>query len=96
MLTGISWYSSQLMPDALVPLVVLGLWLLGFRWEKLGRSERAGLAALVLLGLLSHMSCMALAIGLIIVILIARIVLRGQGWPLSVSILPPAAVVPRA
>ena len=93
LLTGISWYTSQLMPDALVPLVVLGLWLLGFRWEKLDPSERAGLAALVLLGLLSHMSCMALAIGLIIVILVARIILRGRGWLLSVFILPPAAVV---
>ncbi len=91
--TGISWYTSQLMPDTLVPLVVLGLWLLGFRWEKLGRSERAGLAALVLLALLSHMSCLALAIGLIIVILIARIILRGRNWPLSVSSLPPVVVV---
>ena len=93
LLTGISWYTSQLMPDTLVPLVVLGLWLLGFRWEKLGQSERAGLAALVLLGLLSHMSCMALAIGLIIVILSARIVLRGRNWSLSVFSLPPVAVV---
>lgn len=93
LLTGISWYTSQLMPDTLVSLVVLGLWLLGFRWEKLGRSERAGLAALVLLGLLSHMSCMALAIGLIIIILVARIVLRGRNWPLSVFSLPPVAVV---
>ena len=93
LLTGISWYTSQLMPDALVPLVVLGLWLLAFRWEKLGPGERAGLAALVLLGLLSHMSCMALAIGLMIVILTARIILRRRGWPLSVSILPPTTVV---
>ena len=81
------------MPDALVPLVVLGLWLLGFRWEKLGQNERVGLAALVLLGLLSHMSCMALAIGLTIVIVIAQIVLRGRDWSLSVFSLPPVAVV---
>ncbi len=93
LLTGISWYTSQLMPDALVPLVVLGLWLLGFRWEKLGQNERVGLAALVLLGLLSHMSCMALAIGLTIVIIIAQIVLRGQDWSLSVFSLPSVAVV---
>jgi hypothetical protein len=92
-LTGISWYTSQLMPDALEPLVVLGLWLLGFRWEKLRRSERTGLATLVLLGLLSHMSCMALAIVLIIVILIAWIFLHGHEWTLSVFIIPPAAVV---
>jgi hypothetical protein len=93
LLTGISWYTSQLMPDALVSLVVISLWLLGFRWEKLGRSERTGLTALVLLGLMSHMSCMALAIGLTIVILIARVAHHRQRWSLSVFSLPPLAVV---
>ncbi|MBI5558584.1 MAG: hypothetical protein HY885_13200 [Deltaproteobacteria bacterium] len=93
LLTGISWYTSQLMPDALASLVVLSLWLLGFRWEKLGRSERAGLTALLLLGLLSHMSSMALAIGLSLVILIAWVAQRRQKWPLTVFILPPLAVV---
>jgi hypothetical protein len=92
-LTGISWYTSQLMPDILVPLVVLGLWLLGFRWEKLGHGERAGLAAITLLGLMSHMSCMALAIGLILVIFIARIALRKQDCSFPIFILPPTAVV---
>ncbi len=93
MLTGISWYTSQLMPDVFVPLVVLALWLLGFRWERLGWGERAGLAALALLGILAHMSCMALALGLVAVTLMARLVLSGRGWSLSVCGLAPAAVV---
>jgi hypothetical protein len=91
--TGISWYTSQLMPDGLVPLVVLALWLLGFRWQRLTRVERAGLAAIALLGIMSHMSCLALAIGLAVVVLVARVLVAMRGWLLTVSILPPLAVV---
>ena len=35
LLTGISWYTSQLMPDILVPLVVLAYLLLGLHWQAL-------------------------------------------------------------
>lgn len=91
--TGISWYTSQLMPDGLVPLVVLALWLLGFRWQRLVPVERGGLAAIALLGIMSHMSCLALAIGLVIVVLVARILVGMRGWLLTVSILPPLSVV---
>jgi hypothetical protein len=91
--TGISWYTSQLMPDVLVPLVAIALWLLGFRWQRLARAERWGLAGVALLGLLSHMSCMALAIGLSIVTLVARGVVAKRGWKLPVTCWPPVAVV---
>jgi hypothetical protein len=91
--TGISWYASQMMPDVLVPLVVIALWLLGFCWYKINWRERAGLMVLALLGLMSHMSCMALAIGLAGCILVARVVVHWKGWPLSVCSLPPVAVV---
>jgi len=91
--TGISWYTSQLMPDNLIPLVVLALWLLGFCWQALRWHERMGLAALTLLGLLSHMSGMALGIGLVLVILLANVAVKGRGWSLSVYSLPPVAVV---
>ncbi len=91
--TGISWYTSQLMPDTLIPLVVLALWLLGFRWQELQWHERIGLAALTMLGLMSHMSGMALGIGLALVILLAKVVVTGRGGSLSVFILPPVAVV---
>ncbi len=93
LLTGISWYTSQLMPDVLVPLVTLSLWIIGFHWERLGLTERVGLITLSLLGLMSHMSCMALAIGLIVVLFLLRLLARHHQWSLSLSILPPAAVV---
>jgi len=87
--TSITWYTSQLMPDVLVPLVVLALWLLGFRWNRISPRERTGLAALALLGLLSHMSCMALAIGLAGITLMAWIVGRRRDWmPLACNLSP--------
>ncbi len=89
-LTGISWYTSQLMPDILVPLVVLALWLLGFHWPKLGWKERTGLVTITLLGLLSHMSCLALSLGLSLVILAAWMMSRRT---FAVFIVPPLAVV---
>ncbi|MFM2045769.1 MAG: hypothetical protein RLY86_4345 [Pseudomonadota bacterium] len=92
-LTGIGWFTGQLMPDILLPLLVLALWLLGFRWEHLGRGERAGLALLALLGLLSHMSAMALALGLVLVTVAARVLAGWQGWDLRVRPLPVAGVV---
>jgi hypothetical protein len=93
LLTGISWYTSQLMPDILVALVVLALWLLGFHWHKLRLYERMGLLATALLGLMSHNSSLALGIGLIVVILILRAAVCRKGWSISINILPPIAIV---
>jgi hypothetical protein len=94
--TGISWYTAQLMPDVLVSLVVIALWLLGFRWQKLVRAERFLLIAIALLGMLSHMSCMALGIGLALVVLFAKVAVNRWNWSLSVRALPPVATVAAA
>ena len=91
--TGVSWYASQLEPDALVPLVVLVFWLLGFHWQSLKTAERAGLTIIVLLGIMSHMSCLALAIGLVGVVLFARVLVSWRRWSLKVSIIPPLVVL---
>lgn len=91
--TGISWYTSQLMPDILVPLVVLALWLLSFHWSSLNVVERTGLLAFSVMGLMSHNSCLALVAGLIPVTLIIRTMVYRAGIPLLPSIMPPVAVV---
>ena len=90
-LTGISWYTSQLMPDVLVPLMVLALWILTVHWPGLEWKERSGLALIALLGMLSHMSGLALALGLIAIILAAK--MTGRHWTPAVFIVPPLAVV---
>ncbi len=94
--TGIAWSASQLIPDALVPLVVLALWLLGFRLQRLAPFERAGLIAIALLSLLSHMSGLALAMGLLVVTVVARLVVLRRGFSLSVNWMLPAVVVTAA
>ena len=91
--TGIAWSADQLMPDALVPLIVLALWLLGFRLQRLSTIERAGLTVVALLGLLSHMSGLALAVGLLLVTVVARLIVNFRGWSLSINWVPPVAVV---
>ena len=93
LLTGIAWYSSQLMPDILLPLLVLALWLLGFKGYTLSVRERMGVAVIALLCLLSHMSGMALALGLVLVTIIARLLAPRLGWTIAPRILPPAAIV---
>ena len=91
-LTGISWYTSQLMPDVFLPLVVLSFWLLGFHWSRLQLFERMGFGVIALLGLLSHMSCLALAMGLVLVVWAARLICRRRPG-LEISLRPPLAVV---
>lgn len=83
-LTGISWYTSQLMPDILVSLTVLACWLLAFRRQHLARSERGALMVAALLGMLSHMSCLALVIGLSLVTTLFWIIARWRSWPVMV------------
>lgn len=90
-LTGISWYTAQLMPDILVPLAVIALWLLGFQWSPLGWGERIGLTCLTLLALLSHMSCLALALGCLALTLGGRWLCRS--WPIHITIWPPTIVI---
>jgi hypothetical protein len=91
--TSISWYTSQLMPDLLLPLTVLGLWIFGFCWKKLGRSERRVLSLVILLGLMSHMTSMALAVGLVGIIIAAWICKKIWLWRLPLTLLPPVAIV---
>lgn len=90
-LTGIAWYTSQLMPDIFTPQVVLALWLLGFYWSRLRGLERAGLVLISLLGVLAHMSCLALAMGLAVITVLAR--LLSKRWGLEVRWLPSFGIV---
>ena len=84
--TGISWFAAQLMPDVFVPLTVIALWLLAFRSSRLDSAERCELCGAAMLGLLSHMSCMALAIGLAAAILLAAFITRH--WRLGERVTP--------
>jgi hypothetical protein len=79
------------MPDILLPLEVLALWLLGFCSNKMGRLERIGVILLAMFGLLSHMSCMALGIGLTATIAVFRFMFRNSS--LKINLLLPGSLV---
>ncbi|HZP76358.1 MAG TPA: hypothetical protein VFB45_09475 [Pseudolabrys sp.] len=71
-LTSVSWFSSQLMPDVLFPIAVLALYLLAFHWGALRSFERLGLMLTIALAVASHMAALALCLGLLSSLLILR------------------------
>lgn len=98
LVTGIPWYASQLMPDVLVPVAVLALYLLAFGnplpsdapgsgAAGLRVWERMVLVAAVAFAIASHMAILALAAGLLVTLLVL--------WPLAARLrLPRPAVLP--
>ena len=90
-MTSLPWYAAQLMPDIFVPLMVLAMWLLAAHTQALQRWELLGLALIVLLALLAHMSCLALALGLVGVLLVKRVL--AANWPIRLGMLLPTALV---
>jgi hypothetical protein len=84
--TALPWYAAQLMPDAFTAVVVLALYLLAFRTERLSRWERLAAAAVGVFAISVHMSHAALACGLLLVIAVA-------GWMRRARVLLPALVV---
>lgn len=85
--TALPWYAAQWMPDALVAPCILGCWLLGFRWTALARGERAGVAAIVVLAVWSHMATLALAVGLAVTLSLAWLLRRRlPGAPRAVPV----------
>jgi hypothetical protein len=77
-LTGLPFFAGQLMPDLLAGVVVLALWLLGFRATALSRAERVWLLLLAAFAVASHQSHLPLAFGLALVA--GAMLWLGQGW----------------
>jgi hypothetical protein len=70
--TAAPFSAALLMPDIFAPMVVLGLFLLGFGGAALTRLERGYLVALVALGIAAHLAHVPLALGLFGVALLLR------------------------
>jgi len=71
-LTGLPWYAAQLLPDILVPVAVLSLHLLAFQDEAIRPWERLILAAALAFAIASHMTILALALGLMVALALWR------------------------
>nr|WP_321465633.1 hypothetical protein [uncultured Desulfobulbus sp.] len=94
LLTSLPWYAAQLMPDIFVPLMVLAVWLLVAHGHALRTWESIGLGGVALLAMLFHMSCLALALGLVGVLLIKGVL--ASTWPLRVQAIFPTLLVAAA
>jgi hypothetical protein len=70
--TAAPFSAALLMPDIFAPMVVLGLFLLGFGGAALTRFERCYLVVLVALGIAAHLAHLPLALGLCAVALMLR------------------------
>jgi hypothetical protein len=71
-LTGLPWYTAQLMPDVFVPAAVLCLYLLAFRYSALRRWEIIALSAVVIAAVASHAVIAVLSVALIVILLAMR------------------------
>ena len=67
------WFASFIMPDIFTGVVVLGLYLLGFAFNRLGPVERVYFFFLTAGAIACHQSHLALAAGLVVVIVLLRL-----------------------
>src|SRR3954466_6368133 len=61
-LTRLPFFAGQIMPDFFTGIVVLTLWLLGFRFHILSRGERVYVALLATISIAVHLSHLPLAL----------------------------------
>lgn len=76
--TGIGWYTGQVEPDCMTAMVVLGAYLLLFRYTLLSTPRRAGVIAVTGLAAASHPSHLGLMAGLVLVAIAIRLIHRDQ------------------
>jgi hypothetical protein len=83
-LTAAPWFASQLMPDFLASVLVLAVVLLGLDGRagapRLAAAERWVLSALVVLAAASHLSHLALLLGLLACVPLVRLACRLRPW----------------
>lgn len=92
-LTGLPWFAGQIMADVFAGLVVLGIAVLAFGGDRLGRGRLLAVGAVVAFGVCVHTSHVAVGAGLVLCLLVLRLIARkGPHRPVRV-LLPFLAVV---
>ncbi len=74
--TGIGWYTGQVEPDCMTALVVLGAYLLLFRYQVLGPMRGALVIAITGLAVACHPSHLGLMAGLLLAAAMLRLIRR--------------------
>ena len=92
-ITGLPWFTAQLMPDIFLPAAVLGLYLLSFQLPALRAWEQLALAAVVAFAIASHMSTLGVALGLFVALALLRPFATHIGLPRPALLAPASAVM---
>src|SRR5262245_23965742 len=64
--SSMPWFTGQIMPDVFSPVILLGIFLLAFCPDRLGRGELLYVGALTAAGITTHLSHVPIALGLIL------------------------------
>ena len=89
LLTTAPWFTAIMMPDALTPIVVIALYLLGFGEERLSRGERSWVTVIAAIAVAVHLSHLPTAAGLVLL----AALLRRRARPVLRTALPVAMAV---
>lgn len=88
-LTGLPWFTGQIMPDAWTGLMILGLACLAYGQDRLSGARRIILVAVIAMAGCFHTSHLAVGAGLVLCLGGLRLTLR-QSWPQAA----PAVLLP--
>lgn len=89
--TGMPWYVGQVLPDFLSPLLILAIYLLGFKGRDLRPVEQVFLFAVAVLAITAHASHIGLSVGLAGIVGAAQILFRWRRIE-GASVRPSAAL----
>jgi hypothetical protein len=82
--SSLPWFVSQILPDVMIGVMVLGLFVLGTAPDRLARAERWYVVALTALAAAADAVHLVLGIGLVgLLVIMGRILQRAQRPPLS-------------
>jgi hypothetical protein len=90
--TGLPWYVGQVLPDFLSPLLILAIYLLGFKNQALRPVERVFLFLVAVLAITAHASHIGLAVGLAAIVAGAQL-LKLRSDAVRPNVLLPALAV---
>ena len=76
--SSLPWITGELLPDVFTPVVLLGIFLLGFEEDAMSRAELAYVGSLTALAVATHLSHVPIAAGLILLCLALRFGLLGR------------------
>lgn len=95
-LSNLPWCAGFIVPDIFQPMMVLGLFLLAFCYDRLSRWERGYVITLTFIGSIVHYSNPPIAIALLAAALIVRMALRRRVSDTVANLATPAIVIAAA